>query len=151
MERSDIKKNLQLLTSVYNKMSFNQDQVDLWVECFKDCNQNDFECAIRTYIKTNEFPPVVASIMKLYEEIRAYKRDMKRFIKQQFSYMAATWGEVETKEALNEFARMVVNRPKSDRKDFAKEYVIKAVTYHHNCEYEGKEAPTLQEYMRGKR
>jgi hypothetical protein len=151
MTREFIKSQVAKLKQAYEKFNINQSQFDLWCECFQMCNEKDFELAVANYIKGNEFPPTIAGVMKYYREIEDYKREMKEFLFRQYTTLRSTWDERYDKDTMNEFVRMVCNKPKEFRKDFAVEYTHEAVSYHHDCEYEGRAAPTLMDYLKGER
>ncbi len=151
MQRKVLFENLQRLEKVYDKLSFTQEQVDLWYECFSDCDDKTFAEAVMLYIKGNEFPPVIAGVMKCYREIDEYRKEMKEFLFRQYTILRSTWEEPFYKDTFNEFVRTVCSYPKGKRKDVAVEMTHEAVSYHHSCEYEGRTAPTLIEYIRGER
>ena len=148
MERRVLLKNLQILEKAYEKLSFTQSQVDLWYECFKDCEEKDFELAVMNYIKGNEFPPVIAGVMKYYREIEDYKKEMKDFLFRQYMTLRSTWDEKQDAETMNEFVRIVCEYPKDQRKEAALDITHRAVSFHHDCEIEGRTAPSLIDYLR---
>lgn len=126
-----------------------QEKVDFWFEYFADCKEKIFEQAVTNYIKHEEFPPSIAGVMKYYREIETYLKEMREFLFSQYSMMMATWDENQDQDTLNEFVRIIRKYPREKKKEAAIEITNKAISYHHDCEYEGRTAPSLLEYLRG--
>ena len=149
MTREFIKKQIAELKTVYgSKFTINQNQFDVWCKYFQDCKEKSFEEAVEAYIKNNEFPPVIAGIMKYYTEIEEYKSEMKRFLFGYYSTMRAVWDEPYDLDTMNEYIRTVCKNPKSIRKEIAIDIANKAIRYHHDCEYEGLQAVKLIQFLK---
>jgi hypothetical protein len=148
--------NMQRLDKAYppkiplNKVQL-QEKVNFWYEYFADCKEKIFEQAVTNYIKHEEFPPSIAGVMKYYREIETYLKEMKEFLFSQYSMMMATWDENLDQETLNEFVKVVRKYPGDKKKEAAIEITNRAISYHHDCEYDGRKAPSLLEYLRGER
>ena len=146
--------NMQRLDKAYppkiplNKAQL-QEKVNFWYEYFADCKEKIFEQAVTNYIKHEEFPPSIAGVMKYYCEIETYLKEMREFLFSQYSMMMATWDENQDQDTLNEFVRIIRKYPREKKKEAAIEITNKAISYHHDCEYEGRTAPSLLEYLRG--
>lgn len=146
--------NMQRLDKAYppkiplNKVQL-QEKVNFWYEYFADCKEKIFEQAVTNYIKHEEFPPSIAGVMKYYREIETYLKEMREFLFSQYSMMMATWDENQDQDTLNEFVRIIRKYPREKKKEAAIEITNKAISYHHDCEYEGRTAPSLLEYLRG--
>lgn len=149
MTREFLKKQVSILRSTYERFTITQEQFDIWYKCFADCDEKIFEQAVMNYIKNSEYPPVIAGVMKYYREIVDYKQDMQQFFHRQYMTLISVWEEEFNADTLIEFINLVCKYPKEQRKDKAVEITHQAVSFHHDCEYEGRKAPTLMEYIRG--
>ena len=134
-----------------DKFRINQEMFDLWYEMSAELNDDIFQTAIIQTIKTCEYAPTFAAVMNKYREIEDYKKEMASFLYHQYSILRATWGENYDKETKLEFIRLVCDKPKETRKEFAINYTHEAVSYHHECEYEARESPKLIDYLKGSR
>lgn len=154
MDKKVFISNMQRLDKAYppkiplNKVQL-QEKVNFWYEYFADCKEKIFEQAVTNYIKHEEFPPSIAGVMKYYREIETYLKEMREFLFSQYSMMMATWDENQDQDTLNEFVRIIRKYPRDKKKEAAIEITNKAISYHHDCEYEGRTAPSLLEYLRG--
>lgn len=150
MQREFLFKQLQKLEDAYDKLPpFTQEKIDLWCECFSDCDEQTFASAVMTYIKTNEFPPTIAGINKCCCEINEYRQMMASLIKGQYNIMRSTWEEPFSIDCYNKYLGIVYKAPKGIREDLAVEITQNAVQFYHDCEYDGKEPPALIDYLEG--
>lgn len=150
MDRDFLKSQLERLEMAYDKFPhFDTPKVDLWLECFNECDEETFSHAVMSYMKTNEFPPTIAGIYKCYREIDEYRQMMKALIKGQYNIMRLTWEEPFSVDCYNKYLEIVCKAPKGVREDLATEITQKAVQFYHDCEYDGKEPPALIDYLEG--
>ena len=59
---------LTKIKSYYQNFVLNDSVADAWIEIFKDYECEPIMASMRKYVKSNEYCPVPASILKLYEE-----------------------------------------------------------------------------------
>ena len=149
MDRQFIKNQVAKLKQAYEKFEIDQNQFNLWCECFKDCDPQIFEQAILNYIKVNRFLPTIAGVMECYREIENYRSEMKNLISRQYLIMRTTWEEDYSEESLRVFINKVFEYPKDNRKDRAVDITHEAISYYHDCIIDGKQFPTLKEYLGG--
>lgn len=149
MERGDLKKSLEKMDLVYDKFFITPELFNIWYECCKECDAETFDHAVIMYMKTNEFAPTVAGVMKCYNEINSYRRMISDLITSQYNMMRNVWEEPFNKETLKRFKEIVFAAPKESREGIISNTVNHAISYYHDCSYEGKTPPTLYEYLGG--
>ena len=59
---------LTKIKSYYQNFVLNDSVAEAWIEIFKDYECEPIMASMRKYVKSNEYCPVPASILKLYEE-----------------------------------------------------------------------------------
>ena len=62
---------LKQIKSCYQNFVLNNDVADAWIEIFSEYEKEPIMASLKKYIRTNEYPPTPASIIKIYEEGKA--------------------------------------------------------------------------------
>ena len=149
MEREELKRNLESLDMVYERFFLTPQIFDIWYECCKDCDAETFDHAVIMYMKTNEFAPTVAGVLKCYNEINSYRRMINDLVTGQYNVMRNVWEEPFDKDTLKKFKEIVFAAPKDQREGLITNTVNQAISYYRDCSYDGKTPPTLIEYLGG--
>lgn len=71
MTDKEVTEMLLKIKSVYQNFTLNDGVLDTWIEIFKDYEYEPIMLSLNKYIRTNEYCPVPASILKLYEDGKA--------------------------------------------------------------------------------
>lgn len=71
MTDKEVTEMLRKIKSVYQNFTLNDGVLDAWIEIFKDYEYEPIMLSLNKYIRTNEYCPVPASILKLYEDGKA--------------------------------------------------------------------------------
>ena len=92
MTRDETKKLVYLITKAFPRFTIVEDKegMDLWHECLSDMEYDDARKCVIESVKSNEFPPTIAEIRKLYDVLIADKRkvqaEINRYYEQARSY-----------------------------------------------------------------
>lgn len=62
---------LKKIKSYYQNFALNNDVAEAWIDIFKDYEKEPIMASLVKYVKTNEYSPVPASILKIYDEGKA--------------------------------------------------------------------------------
>lgn len=151
MEKECLIDQMKKLEANYSpeKFRITQPLYDLWIEMFLGLDEETFKRAVTKYIKENEFPPTIAGIMKCYNEINSYRRMINDLVTGQYNVMRNVWEEPFDKDTLKKFKEIVFAAPKEQREGLITNTVNNAISYYHDCSYDGKKPPTLIEYLGG--
>lgn len=71
MTNTEVIAMLTKIKSYYQNFVLNDGVADAWIEIFKDYECEPIMASMRKYVKSNEYCPVPASIIKLYDEGKA--------------------------------------------------------------------------------
>ena len=71
MTDKEVTDMLRKIKSVYQNFVFNEEVACTWIDIFKDYEYEPIMLSLNKYIRTNEYCPVAASILKLYEDGKA--------------------------------------------------------------------------------
>ena len=144
---------LQRLEMAYTpKLHFDQNQVDLWYDMFKDCAEEGLKLAVDKCIKENEFAPNIAGLMKYYRELETEHNELKDLIHAQYTTIRSIWGEEYDSDTFKEIAAYILRQPRKMRKVEMVELTHRAVSFRHDCDACGRvEIPTIKEYVQGAR
>lgn len=125
---------------------------NLWLERLKDCDANGLKLAFDKCIDEREYPPNIAVIKNIYQELDAERNELADTIRSQYTTMRSVWGESYDKETFNEIVKYIMRQPRSMRKVEMIELQQRAVSFAHDCEGCGRrDKPTIKEYVQGKR
>lgn len=141
------------LETNYGKERFvmNPDIFGLWYEMFQDCEEEGLKLAVDRCLKESEFPPTIATLMKLYKELADEREELKRLIEHEYSLMKSVWDEKDSGETFNEIVRYLNKQPKKERRVKMVELSQEAISYYHDLVAKGiQNIPTILEYVKGK-
>lgn len=144
--RAFIQAQLKKLENNFGKERFKvtQPMFNLWADMFKDYNEEGLRVSVDEYMRTNEFPPTVGSIAKIYKAKDEYRKNLLSYLKGKYIWICR-WTEVEpTQEEFSMFCRYAVQFPASDRKQKVEEVVSKIVRYYNDTQ----ENKPLEEWLK---
>jgi hypothetical protein len=105
---------------------------DLWYEMFHDLEEEGVRVSINEYIKTNDYPPTVASIMKIYNARAQEREELRRYIKGKYIQICRWYEEKPNDDTLAEITKMTTNVPKEDRKKFVEDMAYDAIRFYND-------------------
>lgn len=149
MKREELKANLEILDMAYEKFFINPTLFDIWYDCCKDCDAEIFKHAVRMYMKTCEYAPTIAGVLRCYNDIKSYRTMIKELIISQYNVMRNVWEEPFDEPTLFRFRDIVFTAPKEKREGLINDIVNHAISFHNDCSYEAKTPPTLYHYLEG--
>lgn len=149
IERAKFIPYLQKLEKAYApKLNFTRDMVDLWYEMFQDCEEEGLRLAVDNCIKSSEFAPNIATLMKFYRELADERETMRRHIEHEYGLMKAIWGEKDNAETFDAIVKYIYKFPKTERKEKMVALSQEANSYYHDLIIEGvQDIPTIKEYV----
>lgn len=145
--RAFIQRQMVKLENNYGRERFKitQSMFEIWADVFKDFDEDGFEASIDEYIRTNEFPPTVASIAKIYKSKLEYRKDLMSYLKSKYVWITKWFGEEPSQEVFSQFCKYILKFPKDDRKLKADELTRKAVVFYNDK----RNTKTFKEYLEG--
>lgn len=141
-------KLLQRIEMAYpTKIHFTQGMVDLWYEMFSELEEEGVKTSIDEYIKTNDFPPSVASIMKIYKAKETQRKEAQEYIENMYNWVARWYEEQPGEETYELFARHIRGRPLNEVKAATDALCEKVVRYY-NDNTDNPDRKTLKEVLK---
>lgn len=131
-----IQAQLKKLESNYGKERFKvtQPMFDLWVDMFKEYKEEGLKVSVDEYIRTNEYPPTVASIVKIYKEKENYRREIWSYIKHKYVWVCRWIEEEPTKETLLLFCEYAFKFSKDERRARIDDVAQQAIAYYNDTQ-----------------
>lgn len=126
-----------------DRFKVTQEMFELWNEMFKNYNEEGLRVSVDEYIKTNEYPPNVGSIAKIYKAKDDYRKEMLSFLKNKYLWVCRWIEQKPTQEEFSWFCRYVMGYEKDMRKNKADE-IVRGVIARYNIAPEKK---TLREWV----
>lgn len=71
MTEEEVGKMLKKIKSCYQNFVLNNDVIEAWIDIFSNYENDPIIASLNKYIKSNEYCPVPASIIKIYDEAKA--------------------------------------------------------------------------------
>ena len=132
--RTFIQKQLKLLEANFGNERFKVTQplFELWAEMFKDLDEEGIRVSVNEYIKTSEYPPTVASIMKIYNARAQEREELKRYIKGKYIQICRWYEEKPNADTLAEITKLTTNVPKDGRKKFVEDMTYDAIRFYND-------------------
>ena len=145
--REFIKSQLLKLEQNYGRERFKVTQplFELWNEMLGKLEEDGLRVSVEEYIKTNEYPPSVASIAKIYKAKLEYREDLRSYLKNKYIWASKWFEEEPTHEIFAEFCKYIMRFPKDKRKAVADEVTRKAIAYYNDKHNK----LTFKEYLEG--
>lgn len=153
IDRDKFIEYLKMLDKAYSpKMTFTKELVDMWYEMFADCDEEGLKMAVINCIKTSEFPPNIATLMRYYRELDDNRKEMFALITSNYTTLRSMWREQYDKETFKAIVEYVFRFPKEQRKVQTVELTHHAISFYNDCRNVGRlDIPTIKEYVEGKR
>lgn len=149
--RTFIQKELKRLETNYGKDRFKVTQAmfDLWADMLKDLEEEGIRVSVDEYIKTNEFPPTVASIVKIYEAKDRLRKEQGNYLRAKCNYISRWYEKPMTQEEIDTIKGMVTKLPVDRRKGFLDYMALEAVRYYYKCVTSGEKEITIAKFLEG--
>ena len=129
-----IQAQLKKLESNYGKERFKvtQPMFDLWSDMFKDYNEEGLEVSVNEYILTNEYPPSVASIAKIYKVKDEYRRNLLSYLKNRYIWVCRWIEEKPTHDTFVLFRDYALKFPQQEREMRVERLIDKVIDYYND-------------------
>lgn len=149
-ERIFIQQQLKRLETNYGKERFKitQPMFELWAEMFKDLDENGIKASVDEYIKTSEFPPNVASIMKIYNAKNQSRNEFGNYLKSKYIQMCRWYEEQGNNDTYDRIVDYIFNQPVDERKKAIDEMTKEAIEFYHDCAENG-EPKSINKFLQG--
>ena len=143
-----VKEQMGRLETNFGKDRFKvtQSLFDLWYEMFQDLDENGIKASVDEYIKTSEYPPTIASIMKIYNAKKEYREHLRRFIKAKYTWVYKWFEEEMSEDVYQKLIDMVFSYPKEVREKVMTDFAYEATSYYTNNALIGKKV-TVGEFL----
>ena len=119
------------------RFKITQEMFDLWVEMFKDYSSEGLKLSVDEYIQTNEYPPTVASIVKIYNAKNEYRKEMLSYLKGKYLWLNRWIEQTPTQEEFSWFCKYIMTFEKDKRKGKVEE-IASDVISRYNSTHENK-------------
>lgn len=149
--REFMQKQVKRLETNYGKERFKvtQQMFDLWADMFKDLDEDGIKVSVDEYIKTNEFPPTVASIMKIYDAKNRVRQELGHYLKTKCTWISRWYEQPMTQEEIGLVKQMVTNVPVDNIKAFLDEMALEAVRFYNESVANGVKDVTIKKFLEG--
>ncbi len=151
-----LKDQMIRLETNYGKDRFKitKQMFELWYEMFSDYDPEGIKASVSEYIRTNEFPPTVASINNIYERKKEYRERMNTLISDKYRWVAMWFNESFDKETRKVLADYTMSFPKDKREKALSDIAHDAVAYWNECNEKGileKDRKSFKEFIEERR
>ena len=149
-DRAFIQKQLKKLETNFGKERFKVTQpvFELWADMFKDLDNKGMEASVDEYISTNEYPPTVASIMKIYNAKKQERESLREFLRGKYILMCR-WYEEPWDDAIHKkIVNYITTIPQESRKQALTEMAIEAIEFYQDCKENG-EPTSINKFLGG--
>ena len=130
-----------------DKFKITKQMFELWCEMFADLDKEGVKASIDEYIRNNEFPPTVASIMKIYKAKETQRKEAQDYIENMYNWVARWYEEQPGEETYELFARHIRGRPLNEVKAATDILCEKLVNYY-NDNSDNPDRKTLKEVLK---
>lgn len=134
-----LQQQMKRIETNYGKAKFNvtQEVFDLWYEMFSKYDPNGFKVAIDEYMRTNEFPPNIAGINKIYQKLDDEREHIAQVIRAKYKWVARWFEEQPSAETYKLFVNYICSFPVIEREKQAEELAYQLVAYWNECAEQG--------------
>ena len=117
--REFILAQMKRLENNYTKERFKitQQMFDLWADMLGNLEEDGIKVSVDEYIRTNEYPPTVGSIVKIYEAKNEYRKEIASYLKSKYLWMKRWIEDKPNEEEYSEFCRYIMAYPREKRKE----------------------------------
>lgn len=149
MEKQFLKEQMMRLEANFTTERFKitKQMFDLWYEMFKDLEEEGVRVSINEYIRTSEYPPTVASIMKIYDAKAQEREELKKYIKGRYIYMCRWYEEHPDDEIYSQIIRLINAVPKEKRHEVVENISLEAVRYYNDALEMGASNITIKQFL----
>ena len=105
---------------------------DLWSDMFKDYNEDGLEVSVNEYILTNEYPPSIASIAKIYKVKDEYRRNLLSYLKNRYIWVCRWIEEEPTHDTFVLFRDYALQFPQQEREMRVEHLIDKVIDYYND-------------------
>lgn len=107
---------LTTIKSYYQNFILNDNVANAWINIFKDYEAESINACLSKYVKTNEYCPVPASILKLYEEGRdKINKSIGKDCENLISILTFALGRADVMAEVNSYRRWIKSIPEISR------------------------------------
>lgn len=148
--RNFIKAQMQRLECNYgmDRFKITKQMFELWCEMFQDLNEDGIKASVDEYIRTNEYPPSVASIMKIYSQKDQSRDELGRYLKSKYTWICRWYGEAGNDNTYKQLVDFISKIPAAQRKKSIDEMAYEAVEFYNDC-VENGEVVTVGKFLEG--
>lgn len=129
MEKKFLKEQMMRIETNYGKDRFQitKQMFDLWYEMFQNLDENGIKASVDEYIRTNEYPPTVASIIKIYNGKSDYREQMAERLWKKYKFICRWLEEKPDNAVYRNYVKTVMAFPADERNEIASEMIERAV------------------------
>ena len=111
-----------------------QQMFDLWSEIFADYEEEGVKVSVDEYLRTSEYPPTIASIIKIYKAKDEYRKELLSYLKGRYIWVCRWIEDKPTKETFSQFCKYAMSFPQKERKARVEEVISKAINYYNETQ-----------------
>ena len=139
MTDNEVVEMLTKIKSYYQNFVLNDSVAEAWIMIFKDYEYKPIMASLTKYVKTNEYSPVPASILKIYNEGKA-KLDMAvgKNAEELIEVLSIMTLKNDVPSELKVFEEWIKKVPEYDRMVVSKKVIVKLKAFY-MTDYRGQE------------
>lgn len=119
------------------RFKFTQELFEIWNDVFKDYDEEGLKKSVDECIKSSEYPPTVASIVKIYNAKNEYRKEMLSYLKGKYLWLNRWIEQTPTQEEFSWFCKYIMTFEKDKRKGKVEE-IASDVISRYNSTHENK-------------
>lgn len=133
MEKKNLKEQMLRLETNYGKEKFKvtQQMFNLWWEMLSELNDEGIKASVNEYMMTNEYPPTVASILKIYRAKEEQRKDVTEYVSSIYQLLSRWFDEAPNQETYDAFKRCTSTVSLGKVKEHTDYVAEKIMSYYH--------------------